>query len=49
MSELTAQVLLHPDEVQMWLKHLKVCQRTERKEQGKQPKRGERRAEKELF
>ena len=22
MSELVAQVLLHPDEVQMWLKHL---------------------------
>ena len=45
LSDLTIKVFLHPDEVQVWLKHVQSVSEN-RKEQGRQPKRGERRAEK---
>ena len=45
LSDLTTKVFLHPDEVQVWLKHVQSVL-DNRKEQGRQPKQEERRSEK---
>ena len=48
-SELVAQVLLLPDEVRIWLKHLQGVIENRKEGARKVAQRGERHAEKELF
>ena len=49
MSGLAVQVLLHPEGMQMWLKHLQSVSENRKEGARKATQKGERRAEKELF